>query len=191
MKILKGVKMDRMTSKQELLESLKTLNANSSELEKQKFIDKLNNLIDSESKDWIKLVGENQENIIDDEIFKPAWHARNCGELWYYASNYGRVILTPKNAEEIKIKSFKNIPLLKIKNGYLTSDKFNVALYTDVYVFVTEAFWEEFSDEYETLKRNFPNKVLELHHINNNPNDNRLGNLIYLPNSIHSYVKKI
>jgi len=182
------------TRKQGLLEALKSLNHNSSELERQEFIEKLNDSIDTNSQEWIKLVGENQKNKIDDEIFKPAWQTRNCDGLWYYASNYGRVILTEKNAKEIKIENLEKFNWLKIKNGYLTNEglqkSHNVALYTDVYVFVAEAFREEFSKEYTELERNFPDERLELHHINNNPNDNRVDNLIYLPRSIHAYAHK-
>jgi len=140
--------------------------------------------------EWMNLVGKNQDNKIDSEIFKLAWMAKGCGGLYYYASNSGRIILTPKNDNEVTIEDLKNdYSWVKIKNGYLTNEGlkegYSVALYTDVYTFVAEAFQQEFFAELEDLKKMFPAERLELHHINNNPNDNRLDNLIYLPKSIH------
>lgn len=135
-----------------------------------------------------------------EEYFKYAWKPRGCEGKSYYVSNYGHVMLTDEISNKEKIskeyldKNKQKYWEVKTYNGYLTKEglpeNWNIALYTDVYLFVAEAFKEEFSEELNKLKYKFKNERLELHHINNNPDDNNLSNLIYLPKSIHAYAHK-
>lgn len=136
-----------------------------------------------------------------EEYFKYAWNARGCNGKSYYVSNHGHVILTDEIADMEKInkkyldENEQNYCPIKSNNGYLTQEGLpdqlkNITLYTDIYVFVAEAFKEEFADEIKRLKEKFSNERLELHHINNDPNDNKLNNLIYLPRSIHARAHK-
>lgn len=141
-----------------------------------------------------------------EEYFKYAWKARACDGKSYYVSNHGHVILTDKVADIEKIskryldENKQRFWEIKTNNGYLTKETkkdspklpkhWMVALHTDIYLFVKEAFKDEFADEMKNLEKEFPNERLELHHINNNPNDNNLNNLIYLPKSIHVCAHK-
>lgn len=182
-------------------------NYNLSMQEKMDSLEIKNNLLEllytNETEQLIKNLKKlsNNKNIYEgksEEYFKYVWKARSCGGKSYYASNIGRVILTDRiySKEKISIKYLKKQNQkyynVVIENGYLTTkglpEDWKIALHTDVYKFVKEAFKEEFLEEINKLKKYFPNEKLELHHINNNPDDNRLSNLIYLPKSLHVYA---
>lgn len=136
---------------------------------------------------------------LDDEVFKQLHKIRNNNTHYYYISNYGRVLVA-YNSEGIfedKINSEAELPttyeIIPVKNGYLAKDKFKgVALNTttDVYNFMIEAGWLDNTPDKkraeEIVEYNVnSNDRIELHHIDNNPSNNCLDNLIWVPKSIH------
>lgn len=184
--------MNTEAAKREIEEILKKGKLQNSELEK--LIDILQNASNNRNmqKEWITIAGENQDNFIKDEKFEYAWKPRNADGYSYYASNYGRIKLA-KNENDLKNEKF-----IIIKNGYLvnTNVPCTVSEYTDIYYFISYAFrdYKELKLSETLIKNNYPqdnfNNRMELHHINNNPNDNRLINLIYLPKFIHAKAHK-
>ena len=134
---------------------------------------------------------------LDKEVFKQLHKIRNNNTHYYYISNYGRVLVA-YNSEGIfedKINSEAELPttyeIIPVKNGYLAKDKFEgVALNTttDVYNFMIEADWLDNTEDKKMAERiveyNSSDRI-ELHHIDNNPSNNYLDNLIWVPKSIH------
>ena len=157
--------------------------------------------------DTVKYWEDTEKRFLEQEQFKQLHKVRNFKEYCYYISNYGRVLVVYDAKEDFKktIDKDTGFPndceIIPVKNGYLAKDKFEgVALNTttDVYNFMIEAGW---LDEYEKdrkakenaekiVKHNienniYPNDRIELHHIDNNPSNNCLDNLIWVPKSIH------
>ena len=131
---------------------------------------------------------------------------RSCYYAYYINCN-GNIILVhdedPIDNKRIKeitnnISSYK-IQDLKLKDRYIESRNEKVSLATnyDVYKFMQDAGWLEKDGNQsgkilaENLRdESFSYERLEIHHINNNPNDNRVDNLVYLPHSIHCKAHK-
>ena len=99
------------------------------------------------------------------------------------------------------IKSEAELPttyeIIPVKNGYLTKEQFegvDLNTTTDVYNFMIEAGWLDNTEdkkrakkivEYNVENNIYSNDRIELHHIDNNPSNNYLDNLIWVPKSIH------
>lgn len=75
-----------------------------------------------------------------------------------------------------------NSPYLKIKNREI-----KLATNVDVYQFMASSGWLKLNEDNITIAESFNDSIV-IHHINNNPNDNREKNLIYLPKQIHDYA---
>ena len=137
------------------------------------------------------------------DYFLNAVKIRNNNTHYYYISNYGRVLVAFDKDEKFKdiIKSEAELPticeIIPVKNGYLAKEQFEgVALNTttDVYNFMIEAGWLDNTEdkkrakkivEYNVENNIYSNDRIELHHIDNNPSNNYLDNLIWVPKSIH------
>ena len=164
--------------------------------------------------DTVKYWENTSKDFLDEEDeFKQLHKVRNFKEYCYYISNLGRVmVVKDSNGEwenKVEIKkdsnfSWNNCWIIPVKNGYLENtlidnDK-NIALNTttDVYNFMIEAGWLDEYEEDRKAKENaekivkhnidskeYSNDRIELHHIDNNPSNNNLKNLIWVPKSIH------
>ena len=141
---------------------------------------------------------------LDNEVFKQLHKIRNNNTHYYYISNYGRVLVAFDKDGKFKdiIKSKAELPTIceiipVKKNGYLAKDKFegvDLNTTTDVYNFMIEAGWLDNTEdkkrakkivEYNVENNIYSNDRIELHHIDNNPSNNSLENLIWVPKSIH------
>lgn len=140
----------------------------------------------------------------------------HCVGIWrtsyfYCTSNMGRILVVDLDSENIRklfnssddaILTFNgktnaylnknNCRLLNIEDGFITGEKIhfnnnNLKVNTtkNIYEFVRDSGWLD-NDRSKKLALEIESKI-EIHHINNKPNDNRADNLIYLPKSIHSY----
>lgn len=109
---------------------------------------------------------DNSENI-PDEKFEKSWTKQHTNTN-YYASNLGRI----KFEGEI-------VPQHQDEN-------YNWCINTtsNVYDYVADAWMQR---EKENVEKLFPNEKIELHHIFNE-GDNRIDNMVYLPNSIHKFL---
>lgn len=139
------------------------------------------------------------KDFLDNEEFKQLHKIRNNNTHYYYISNYGRVLVAFDKDGKFKdiIKSKAELPseceIIPVKNGYLEKNEFKeVALNTstDVYNFMIEAGWLDNTPDKkraeEIVEYNVnSNDRIELHHIDNNPSNNCLKNLIWVPKSIH------
>ena len=140
---------------------------------------------------------------LDNEVFKRLHKIRNNNTHYYYISNYGRVLVA-YNSDGIfkdRINSKEELPticeIIPVKNGYLTKKQFegvDLNTTTDVYNFMIEAGWLDNTEDKKMSERiveyNVENNIyssdrIELHHIDNNPSNNYLDNLIWVPKSIH------
>lgn len=134
---------------------------------------------------------------LDKEEFKQLHKIRNNNTHYYYISNYGRVLVAFDKDGKFKdiIKSKAELPticeIIPVKNGYLAKDKFegvDLNTTTDVYNFMIEAGWLDNTEDKKRAERIVEynsNDRIELHHIDNNPSNNYLDNLIWVPKSIH------
>lgn len=139
------------------------------------------------------------------EKYQIAWKVK--GADYYYCINgdTGSIILVRKDLINDDDKDIIINKLLEIKKDYWEVETFNgylsaknlpckISEYTDIYLFASVAYWEILEKHNQELidnfGKNYPNENirLELHHINGDPNDNRLTNLIYLPKFIHAKV---
>ena len=140
--------------------------------------------------------------------YKPAWKVKGANFYYCISGETGHMILVrdtvikDENNEIFRKdlifeKEEQNAWDIEIEEGYLKQNGLpckKIAEYTDIYIFAAVAFWKELEKNIEILKSNFRNNYpeentrLELHHINGNPNDNRLDNLIYIPAFIHRRV---
>ena len=146
---------------------------------------------------------------LPNEEFKIVHSVGNFKRYYYYISNYGRVLIVDvEDNEPQKTLMFdsnlsnEKCQLIPIQNGYLDSKtklKFDIpklATETDVYKFTVEAGWLDSGKDAEIkqLAQKIvdsgmcQNDRLEVHHINNNPSDNSIENLIWLPRSIHQHL---
>lgn len=153
------------------------------------------------------------KDFLDNEEFKQLHKIRNNNTHYYYISNYGRVLVA-YNSDGIfkdRINSKEELPticeIIPVKNGYLTKEQFegvDLNTTTDVYNFMIEAEWWKDEDilkkagltkedlaraekivKYNIDSKEYSNDRIELHHIDNNPSNNSLKNLIWVPRSIH------
>ncbi len=141
---------------------------------------------------------------------------RYCGptrspSFAYCISNEGKLLVINtnrkifKNGDLVNIKMFSQSKEILLKNGYISPENqgypylnnhdIKLAVKKNIYLFMKEAKWLEKEQSVKDLAKNlkdenFPLERLEIHHINNNPNDNRVDNLIYLPRSIHCHAHK-
>jgi hypothetical protein len=150
----------------------------------------------------------------DEQEFRLVHSVSNSSNYYYYISNIGRVIVVNTNRANPCIKNNElnkyKYWFISIKNGYLsTSDldknfpNIKIATYTDVYSFMIEAGWLEDSEDEENDKslslqivnynkeKEYLNDRIEVHHIDNNPSNNNVKNLIWLPKSIHQKLHKL
>lgn len=163
--------------------------------------------------DTEKYKNYNNEN----ETFKIAHNVGAWSKYYYCVSNMGRVFIiqtkepiTKNNVlESVKLKytnnklssNDNNITvedqwLINISDGYMVlSEKklpegVNFAKEKDVYELVRDAglLNDENKDEIERIAKEMNAGRLEIHHINNHPNDNRVENLMWLPKLIHQYA---
>ena len=138
------------------------------------------------------------------EKYQIAWKVKGADYYYCANDNTGSIILVKKDIinddnKEISINHLKiNKDYWEVEtyNGYLCGKNLpcKISEYTDIYLFVSVAYWETLEKHNQELidnfGKNYPNENirLELHHINGDPNDNRLTNLIYLPKFIHAKV---
>ena len=153
--------------------------------------------------DTVKYWEDTEKRFLKREQFKQLHKVRNFKEYCYYISNYGRVLVAfDKDGKfKDKINSEAELPttyeIIPVKNGYLAKDNFQgvtLNTSTDVYNFMIEAGWLDNTEDKENAKKIvdynienniYPNDRIELHHIDNNPSNNYLENLIWVPKSIH------
>lgn len=140
-----------------------------------------------------------------EKSFRLVYSVGSWKKFYYYISNCGRVIVVkteevPKK-EITKLKGFEYC-FIKIKNGYLNDGECSfpevkLTNTTDIYKFMIEAGWLEENCgkenaekivEYNIKSGEYINDRLEVHHIDNNPSNNSVNNLIWLPKSIHQRV---
>ena len=102
-----------------------------------------------------------------------------------------------------------NCWFIPIENGYLSKsvleespDQIKLTTTTDIYKFMIEAGWLDYGDDYVDNKnckelaskivdnniKNGESDRLEVHHIDNNPSNNNIKNLIWVPQSIHKLL---
>ena len=156
------------------------------------------------------------KDFLVNEVFKRLHKIRNNNTHYYYISNYGRVLVAYNSDGIFKdiINSKEELPticeIIPVKNGYLTKEQFegvDLNTTTDVYNFMIEAEWwkdedilkkagltkEDLATAEKIVKYNIDSKEssndrIELHHIDNNPSNNSLKNLIWVPRSIHQML---
>ena len=137
----------------------------------------------------------------EDEYFKLVHSVGSWRKYYYCISNYGRVIVLNTNQQkEFKLSKELTYYLIQItEKGYMTNvdsklpEGVNVAKEKEVYELMRDSGWlkddKKFAEKLlENRKNEIKNNRLEIHHINNKPNDNRIENLIYIPKSIHNYA---
>ena len=167
------------------------------QLMEQKIVD-----LKPQSNDYIpKYWEDTNKYFLDGENkFKQLHNVRNFKEYCYYISNLGRVMVVKdsngkwENKVEIKKDSnfsWNNCWIIPVKKGYLENIEdldIDLNTTTDVYNFMIEAGWLDDTPDKkmaEAIVNNNPNDRIELHHIDNNPSNNCLDNLIWVPKSIH------
>ncbi len=145
---------------------------------------------------WQKIKSEKKHLLyknLKNESFRFVHSVNNRRKYRYCVSNYGRVIVVVMDdnlwniKEQNKEISFdtvlneSNCKLIQSNNGKLAekiicinNEQIDIASETDIYKLMEEAGWIE--------------KNLIPHHINNDPDDNRVSNLMYLQAGIHSHV---
>ena len=194
-----------MESINELKKELIDVSKEYNELKLKEFIDKL--------KEKHKIGKENNSIFVPKRAkkYQPAWKIKGNDYYYCVGGKTGDIILVKKELiyddnKEVDIKNLsfgKNAWVINIINGYLSDENLpyklpnncNISKYTDVYRFTAVAYCEILEKDNEKLienfNKNYPDKkniVLGLHHINGNPSDNRISNLIYLPKFIHDVV---
>lgn len=150
-----------------------------------------------------------QELLIDygENEFKKACSVWSNHFFFYCISNIGRIVIVKKeNVKDFEITeklTFKHLQIgrnawyISIKDGFLKEihnfpydDVVKIAKFTDVYKYLEYAGYLndddsiKLSNDWFSYHKEYTKKI-DLHHINDNPNDNRLENLIYLPTYIH------
>ena len=156
-----------------------------------------------------EFLNNRQYETIKNEEFRMVHSVGNFKRYYYYISNLGNVLVF--DAEEKDAPIVLNVDsdlqkekyqIIPVQNGYLNTANINLkfdipklATETDVYTFTIEAGWLDIDEAAEIkklaqkiVKSNYPNDRLEVHHINNNPSDNSIKNLIWLPKSIHQLI---
>ena len=161
---------------------------------------------------WNSIDSNNLYNKYEDIEGEVGFKFAHCVGTWrtsyfYCTSNLGRVLIVNLKDEKIKkvyesnldtVLMFnkelndKNCELIEIKDGFIANKNINkfgnmldLTNEKNIYEFVRDSGWLE-NDDSKKIALKFSDKI-EIHHINNCPNDNRIDNLIYLPKSIHSY----
>ena len=130
----------------------------------------------------------------------------NCKEQWkkygskYQVSNLGRIKYKTTNFVIPQININQNLYLDKQKwkeKCYKFSiNTIKISSYTKIYYEYIASTWLEEEKEaakegFKTMFKKNPKSRLEIHHINNCENDNRVDNLIYLNSYFHNEIHKI
>lgn len=172
-----------MTLKEEKKEIKELLKAK----KKDKLIEKLEKCFDKDKELEKEFEDMHYDTCFDlpkdeKEIFeKLPWSVGNS-DYYYWASNLGRVAIGKEKADKI-------IPQCQDSEWNWKLDKNNfydktIAGEIKVYDFMKETTW--LKDEYEEIKKEYPNYCkFELHHICQK-GDNRIDNMIYLPECFHN-----
>ena len=199
-------------NKNTLLEHLKSAIVHSQDVEGYKSVQEWKEIKKNYFKEYL-LDGE--------EGFKPSkWVGSWRASYYYYISNLGRALVVDikniaayHNNDKKEILTFKkdgnknnclvvskNCWFIAIENGHFVKkiincpfDYLNASSSTWVYTYVDDAQWPINKDEdYKKKMLEYSqNKQIAIHHINGNPTDNRIDNLIYLPNAIHKELNGI
>lgn len=202
--------MDSSKAKKEILELMKKYSKNKNETNENELISRLKEYSYTNiNKDdniyrfcWCTLSSycgyciNSRGNIIVIESCKPIKHPAGeeielKNDKQFLKDKYniiGYKKLDTKNGYIINPDN-SNSPYIKIVNREI-----KLATNEDIYKFMAGAGWlEKEGDDKEYKKmidEKFNEESLEIHHINNNPNDNRVENLVYLPRSIHCKAHK-